>query len=227
MCKGNDDHQNTSVLPEKNSTDLNKWLTPITDLIKVLIWPFIFMCFLIGFWDHIDATMERVPNAIGGVKSFSFGSLKVELEKSKIVMKDPKLSKSFKGLSIEAIKTLVDIGNKKMQIVGRKIGKSNARELFIPSAERMRAVGELRRANLVQDNQDFNKVFLALLKKYVVSSKVMPDFGLSKRNMAQILILKNEFSDEDMNLLNSHRYYLSKTGLDLYELSNQLILQQK
>jgi len=81
------------------------------DLIKVTIWPFMILVFLVFYGSEINQIIKIIPEKLESSSKISVGSLSLEIEKSARITGNFELADIIKNLSENGIRKLLTLGS--------------------------------------------------------------------------------------------------------------------
>ena len=87
-----------------------RWLTSITNFLKVGIWPFIVIGVIVAFYNPLK---ERLAKSV----EFGAGGFYMKVQESARISGNEELGKILKGLSKEAVQGLLELGTKNYYLI--------------------------------------------------------------------------------------------------------------
>lgn len=118
MSTGSDVQNTEALQPTKTVEDAEKPVASkssmfgnINDLIKALIWPVLILYVLLRYQSPISDTIDLLPNLIKHATKFSAGGVTLEIEQRAQESGNENLAIALKGLSPEARKLLLQVGD--------------------------------------------------------------------------------------------------------------------
>jgi hypothetical protein len=102
----------------------------IVDLIKVTIWPFMILVFLIFYGSEISQIIKIIPKKLENSSKISVGSLSLEIEKSARITGNFELAEIIKNLSENGIRKLLTLGSGPHSLMVRNQINENGQKAF-------------------------------------------------------------------------------------------------
>jgi hypothetical protein len=134
----------------------------VVNLIKALAWPLIVAYVLIQFSKPLSDTVNLLPDLIGHANKLSAGGVTLEIERQAQASGNASLAKALKGLTPDARKLLLQIGQSDWILWYKSVGQDAVQ--FSSLIDR-RTLDELKERSLItyrEDPSDFERFVQSL-----------------------------------------------------------------
>ena len=196
----------------------------IIELIKVIIWPILSIILFFILFPFLIPILNKLPDSFEQVESLSYASFKIELKGKEEIMKDSVLSNAVSNLSKESVKMILDITDtKRIGLFGR--GFNSNKMMIIPNPEKMKAIGELYKAKLLDFTSSPDTIEI-ILRKNQFYVRIMPELGIRDLPKGQILITESDLNNSDYGKLMNQKYFLTEKGKQIYSIMKNVTLKQ-
>lgn len=208
-------------MSSNTSSTVLETLKLLVELIKVLAWPAIFVGAFLMFRQPIEAIMEDLPLKFSEATKVGVGALTLEIQQQAKAAGNPQLAMRLGKLSPEAIKLLIEMGEKRVILIGDYKNNGRGDDKFtIPIAEQLKVIRELEKNGLIDYEEDLDGFFTWIQSPLfeVVSTKW--DYKVQSFKPVRPLL------PEELERLKKQSYYLNALGKKAWQAVLNAVLEQ-
>lgn len=194
------------------------FLSTFADLLKAILWPAIVGIFLWVNSEPLGALVRQLPEKFSQASKIGFAGLSVEIEQQANEAGNPELARRLNGLSPDAVKLLIEIGDSLHQFLGTSADAQDA-SYFLPTDEKMADIIELERAGLLEFDEEYDR-YMSWLQNGPFEFQPRDQFG------DRLVTPTRALTAEESERIVAQGYRLTALGKDAWNLVLDVIFNQ-
>ncbi len=208
----------------------------INDLLKSILWPFIFLIVFFTYKAEFTKIFKILPEKVENSSKIAIGSFSLEIEKTAQRQGSGELSKVIKALSTEGIKKFLTLGSGRYSIIVRMQDEKNGvKESGYALPNDTETLLELEKANLISGDTPIQS-FISYFKKLNpnVKTKYLSDNGSYSytktdnfnKEVKEYFLPGSNLSENDLKKIEHFDVFLTDNGHKAFDIIVKVTAEQ-